>query len=54
MAHAVVQTAGDMQLGFTMLEVGSVRVFHVSNILIKVRADMSLCTMRAPLIPCNN
>lgn len=26
-----------MQLGFAMLEVGSVRIFHVQNILIKVR-----------------
>jgi hypothetical protein len=31
-------TLGCVQLGFAMLEVGSVRVFHMQNILIKVRS----------------
>jgi hypothetical protein len=30
-----------VQIGFTMLEVGSVRIFHVGNILIKVRRRAS-------------
>jgi hypothetical protein len=35
-----------VQLGFAMLEVGSVRVFHMQNILIKV------CTPPHAFLPC--
>lgn len=40
-----------VQLGFAMLEVGSVRVFHMQNILIKVRQSLGSLFCRVHVRP---